>query len=835
MQRIVSRFHATSTRTTGPSVASGQHHAVRRGRGRELRAAVPGLTALVVAVALCAPVATPVLAEQPRKPNSAAVDLPPVPPLDPSLNTDSGYGRLAAIVRDRTLVALRILFSLSDGDIIATDGPITAEESVESGALVQFPDLTLRAGTATGSPYLIAIGDLEVGATDTAGGGIEYLARINDPITIYASGKEIASLSFGKLTLNGESHPDSILLGNDTFVFEDMMLRVLDDVRSPLGVTIDEGTITARAEAADDGTLEGEATFDIQTLGVHRGDHESTIGLATFKGQTAYDGLPLDWLGLYEAVAQGGRLPNQQQIVGAMADLMMTHVLGRSDGTLEMTGLEVFISPTESVGIDRIGMEMEASEPLSGTPRGQMAMSLDGLRTKGPSLPVQVDLGALRMSVEGEGFDAARLRGFLGRYMSNLAPVIDLDEDEIEARMPEILEGMADDIASLVRDAALGQGESALSLSGLDIRERGRTVFGVETFDVTGGWVEDARGRLSGPSTLLLTGLEVNDPDSGPPVSVGRVLMDSMTEGFDLKSLREMMAQAIEAASTAGMIDDSAGNQVDPDQMMADLMQALSTVNENTAVAGGSINIAVDSIALGTEMNPMGGLESFTLDFDITPAEPGVEVSDAALSLSISGLDLGPMAAAAAPIDLIPTAASLALKGTDLPVPALSRLGLTEQMDPAGADARMEAELMRLLQSHGPTFSLDTLTVTAGGYGVDGSGQMVVSGMMPQQIQGTASLAVRGLDETMTLLQEQVRTNPALQQPLLALVALRGLGRTGAPGTHVYDLELSPEAGVLINGTPAAALMMGGPAGQQDGGMTAPPQTQGDDGPRKKP
>jgi hypothetical protein len=766
--------------------------------------------------------------------------MPPMPALDPALNTEVGYGRLAAIVRERTMVALRILFSLTAGDIIATDGPVTAEETVEGGAMVTFPDLTLRAGSGSGAPYLVVIGDLEVGASDVAGGGVEYRARIDGPIDIFAGGEEIATLSFDTLILEGESHPDSILLGKDTFTLKDMVLTVLDNVRDPLEVTIGTGLLMADNTDAGDGTLGGEATFDFQTVGISRGEREPTIAMATFEGRTTYDGVPGAWLEVYEVMAGGERLPRQDEVISTVAALMGTNALGTSDGSMEMTGIEVYLSPTEAISFDRIGMEMMASEPVSGAPAGRMAMQMDGLRTKGPSLPVQVDLGALRMSIEGQGFDAARLRGFLASYMNAVAPILDLEPAEMEARAPELLEGMAGDTAALMRDVALGEGKSVLSLSGLDIREQGRTTFGIGTLDITGGWAEDDRGRLSGPATMLITDLAVNDPQAGMPVSVGRIAMDSQTDEFDLRAFREIAARAIEATSEA-----AANGAGDPMVMLDDLAESLNAINQNAAVAGGRVSIAVEAVELGTEMSPMGGLEGFTFDFDITPAEPGVEVADANLAMSMKGLDPGPMAAAAAPPALIPTGAALALKGTSLPVPALSRLGMSDPMGTGATDANMEAELARLLETHVPTFDLSALTVDADAFDVDGSGQVTVAGMMPQQVQGTISLALRGLDETMTLLQERVQSDPSLQEPLLVLVALRGLGRPGAPGTHVYDIELSPEAGVLINGTPAAAMMMAPPPGQapgqapgqtpgqpDDGGMPAPAEPDG--APRKQ-
>jgi len=812
MRRGVSRFLAgpgAKRSSVAPLIAP----AMPQEPSQRLRRKGPAvsLAVAVAAFAVTAPVSAPSPAwaeDAPRKPRVMAVDLPPLPVLDSAVNPDIGLGPMAALVRQRVLASIRLLGNLTEGDVIATDGPISVEETVEGGARLTFPELTVRTGTLEGGPTVLAVGDLVVDASRTQGGGVEYRYTVPNPITVYQEGSQSAEVTFDTLSVRGEIPPDSDspIMGTETITIGDATITVDDGIDEPVSITVKATTLSTTFEANGNGTLQGNLMAKMQGIGLTRGAHEPTIAIAAIDARYAFDSVPVATMDYQNALLVSEPMLNEPDLMQKASQLIAAEVAGNVVGHAEMTGFEVYLSPTDSVTIDRIGMGIEVHETPGSTPSGKNSFSLDGLRTKGRTLPILVDLGALRMSVEGEDLDTPRMRGFLAEYLSAFGPILALEESEQEDQFETAMEGLVPSLATLVREMGIGKGSSELAFSGLNIRQQGLTVFGIDTLDLTSGWDEDERGRLSAPSNLVVTGLQVNDPEASPPVRVGRVVLDSTTEGYDLNVAREMAAQALETIADTGV--DGFENEGGAANVH-DMMTKLENLNATAAMAGGTMTLTIENVAVGSPMNPLGGLAGLTFSFGMTPAEPGVEVADANLSLSMTGLDAGPMAALVAPVELIPTESAVALNGSNLPLPALLRFASTNSMDPGASSSedQMVADIVRLLEVNRPVFDLTTLTMGAPAYGVNGNGQVTVSGLEPQQTEGAISITIDGLNGVMALLQERVKTDPSMQEPLMGLVGLRGMGRPGAPGTYLYDIELSPQAGVLVNGMPIGALM----------------------------
>ncbi|MQX37465.1 hypothetical protein [Roseospira navarrensis] len=780
------------------------------------KGAAAGVAAGLAVAAVAAPPAV-AQSEAPRKSQGSrvAANLPALPVLDPALNPDVGVGLLAAQVRERILLSLRLMFSATQGDVFATDGPITAEETPEGGAFITFPELTLRVYSAAGFPTLISVGDLEVGASNRPDGDIEYQYRLDAPITVFSEEGKVGEITYDTISARGLIRPDQPFFGDDSLTLKGISVSVAEDTRDPVVFTIGDGTLTLESTVSDSGRFNADLAAQMTDVGIAQGEHDPTIAITGMDATLTYDDVPAGYMDLFRMMGTDPRLPTYEQMMDRMGRVYSTEVLGTSEASLDLSGIEIYLSPAESVTFDTIGMEMTASEVAGGTPSGRFAFSLDGLRTRGATLENQVDLGALRMSTEGEGLGTERLRAFMGAFMPLANEMQVYSQANADAEMPEppppeLMSRMFGLYAGLIRDMRLGSVNSEILMSGLNVRERGQPVFALERMELTGGLEEDERGFADGPSRLMMTGLEINDAEAGPPVSIGLVDVDTMTEDLDLPALREMAAQSLEAFQAE--LDARGVDAMASDAPFLKILEILSAINETATVAGGTAKIRIEDVAIGTDMNPMGGLAAFGLDFGMPAAAPGVDVTDATLSMDMKGLDLGPMAAMAAPPEIIPSEASFTLDGSRLPIPALSRMGMGDPMNPGASEADMEAEMARLLQTHRPVFDLESLTIGAPAYRVEGGGNVAVSGMMPQQVAGGFSLSVSGLDETMALLQERAKTDPTMQQPLLVLVALRGLARQDSPGSHLYDIEISPQQGVLINGTPAAALMMGGGA-----------------------
>lgn len=731
-----------------------------------------------------------------------ASDMPELPALDPALNPESPEGRMAALVRHRVVGMITMLGSMTKGDIVATDGPITARPSAEGGVRVTFKDLTVRAFSATGSPVVMAVGDVVVDASDAdTEGAVTYEYSISGPVQLYQGGRKIGAISMGGFLAKGDIDPDTPMLGRDELSLESIRLDVDDVAREPVFVTIGSLTALSESDVDDDDTINALIEMTLNDLGIGRGGRSPTVRMAETRVSSAYDALPVAWLQVFDLIASATRLPTQEEILALNGRLLRDTTLGLSEGTIETTGLEVFISPDESVTVDRLFLETVIEEPQGGDPaNGSMDLAMDGLRTKGVNLETAVDLGALRLSLEGEGLDAEMLRVFLA------------DGSDLMSAMPTSLPGqpppppppgwenkMLGLFAPLVRDMGIGEAEWALSLAGLAVRAERREVFALGSMTVEGGWDENDTGLVDVPGRLEMTDLMVVNQDSGLPISIDSLVTDILAKDLDLASLRSMAVLAM----------DSYGVDEQPPEP-----GALQAIVDAMVYGGGHTDLSVKGVLVGTEQAPMGGLGSMALRIEMDSAPSGADVTNGSLSLQMDGLNAGPMATAAVPADLLPGGAGIGLAMTNLPVPVIMRM----QMDFASLMEGTEPEpelsedqVMALVMQHQPSFDLETVSLEAPAYSVSGSGRIKTDPTSPVMFGGSVSLQVRGLDDTLAVVQERARIDPSMQQAVPALIALRGLGRVEQQGTHIFDLVLSPEQGVLINDVPAAMLMMQGP------------------------
>lgn len=729
-------------------------------------------------------------------------DIPPLPRLAPGLDTEIGIGRTADLVRARVVGLISLIGTLTEGDIIATDGPITATETPDGGARVLFKDLTIRAGASAGVPIVVALGDITVDAARAGDGdAVTYRATVPGPMLIYVDDMPMAELSARSIALAGEINPNHPVLGDDTITVQGFAARAQAPGGDAPSLTVDGIEIESASGLADDGSLAADMAITLTSVGISEGEREPTVKMANVTMDATYKDVPGAWVDVLDLLSARDGFVTMPAMVEAIARVMGGHALGYNGGGFEITGLEVFVTPTESLTIDRLGMEGVFDEPADGMASGEGELVMDGLRTRGQSLPVAVDLGALRVGFDGSGLDMGRLRAFLADIMHaiSVVPMKPEDMDQITPEMEaQLEERMLNGVIGLLRDMAIGEGEGSMSLSGLAVRSPQAPLMGLESMELSGGWAEDDAGLLDTPVKFSLKDLAINDPDLGMPMRIGRVVIESSAEDLDLASLRALSVAAIESFAKTDTPPSPA---------------VVTEIADGMTMAGGVLRIALEDILLGSEMNPMGGLKMANLSLELAPAPPGQEVQDLDVSFSMSELDAGPMAAMAAPAEIIPTAADLALTLADLPFPGIMRLGMTTSSDPMAADQIMQQGSMELVMRNKPGLRLAGLTLSAPELSIDGDGTLDMVGPSPDALQGKFALAIKGLDAAMALLQERAKSDPAMQQPMMVLVALRGLGNVSSPGTHVYDIEVSPQE-MLINGTPASQ-MMGPPPAQQ--------------------
>lgn len=821
-------------RASGPALALPPRRPRVAARRRPVRAALAGLTA-AVALTITPVLAAPVHAETAARPaqtrNLAA--MPDLPRLDPGLDPALGIGRIADLVRQRVVGTLSLLGSPTAGDHILTDGPITAEDMPDGGARIVFPAVTMSTGAAAGLAVVIEVGDILAEATDIAGGGVTYRAAVPGPITVYHAGAPIAVLSTDGLTFSGDIDPDIPHFGTDSMTVKDVHLRIEDQAGAPLVLSAARASLTARSGQARNGTLDADLTITAGEVGAARGERDPTIRITDLQSRTRYSGVPGPWLDVLELMAPTETLPDTRTVLTTMAGVLRDHPLGRMEASINAGGVDIIVEPGDMLSLEGVEVQATTDEPIGGVPQGDLSLTLTGMTSRGTGEPVAVDLGALRLRTEGQGLEVGRIRTLLGETLAGLAEAMPAgaagpEAEPDPAAWAALEQRLLTDLATLVGTLNVGAADSRLDLSGLRVRRGPAQVVALDSLSLSGGYAHGADGLMDGPTRLELGGLFVDDPTLGLPWQLASLRLDSTVEDVDIGALQAVARAAIAEATEAAP-------PLDPATMAA--------IADRMTVAGGTLDVDLGGLMLGTEMNPMGGLAAAQLSAGVTPAPPGTPVADARLSLSLDGLDAGPFAALLLPAELTPTAATLALHALRLPLPAISRLGFGTSTDPDDADARLDQATAALLESHRPAAEMETLRVTAPTFAIDADGRLDITGPSPDASTGRLSLAFRGLDRVMDILKARVESDPTLRDPLLMLIALRGLGRTGAPGTHLFDIEMTAEAGVTINGTPATVLLGAAMGPMQDEAPPAPdapvtPAPQPDapkGGPRKTP
>ncbi|MBB4265065.1 hypothetical protein [Roseospira visakhapatnamensis] len=727
--------------------------------------------------------------------------LPELPVLDRTLSPNSPEGRMATLVRDRVVGAISMLGSLTTGDIIATDGPIMAEPSADGGVRVTFKDLTIRAYSSTGAPVVMAAGDLVVDASDAdSGGAVAYTFSVPGPVQLYQNGLRIGAIAMDRFLAEGLIDPEAPMMGRDSVVVDGLRLDVDAGEGEPVFVTVESLIATADSDIVEDGMIDGAVSMTLGDLRTGRGERSPTVRIAETELISTYEAVPGTWKQVIDLVAATTRLPTEKEVLALYSQLMRDTTLGISDGSIESTGIEFFITSDDSVTIDRVFMDSEVAEPQDDDPAsGRISMALDGLRTKGATLDDGVDLGAFRFDMDGEGLNSAALRLFMADMMDVAATIETPVPGEPPPPLPPGLENqMLTQVARLAKDLDIGQAEWSMSLAGLAVRDEGEAVFGLGSMTTNGRWDENDAGLVDLPGRWELADLLIVDQDNGLPIRMDSLVMETLTEDFDLASLRSMAVLAMDSFRATGQPPEPG---------------AVQAIADGMVFGGGFTDLSVKGVRIGTDQTPMGGLESSALRIEADAAPADVDVTDARVRFDMAGLDTGPMAAAAVPSDILPKAAGLSLDMTDVPLPALTRQSFDFDALMTGPEPVLfgNQAFMDLIRTHKPTFDVDGISVTAPAYDIDGAGEIITDPASPLMFGGGVSFTVSGLDETLAVVQERARTDPSLQEAVLVLVALRGLGRVEEPGAHVFDLTLSAEQGVLINEVPMGMLMMAGP------------------------
>ncbi|MDE0417027.1 MAG: hypothetical protein OXI95_08860 [bacterium] len=326
--------------------------------------------------------------------------------------------------------------------------------------------------------------------------------------------------------------------------------------------------------------------------------------------------------------------------------------------------------------------------------------------------------------------------------------------------------------------------------------------FSVDQVALRSSLQEDRDGKWSGPGSMSVEGvrLALNGFDG---LGLARLDAEVAYGGWDLVFLAAATEafQEIEGTEPPGedWMEETAARLADLAMARAPLMESVSmTVDLSDFFLRDPDSLqefSFDAVNFGTVME---GLDTDAASFV-------VEYGHAGLTVPVGSLEG----------DLVPHDVDLRLAFRDLPSLDLAVLGgdmfrnaLNDLVPFDARDFGMLA-LQHVLRA-GSVFEIERLGYESAALRADLAGRFTASGQSPMMAVGTARLEVLGLDGLAEHLAGMAASGDAgAQETAQVLAAMQAMGRRVEEASavrHVYDLELTPEGRILLNGND-----MGGP------------------------
>lgn len=268
-------------------------------------------------------------------------------------------------------------------------------------------------------------------------------------------------------------------------------------------------------------------------------------------------------------------------------------------------------------------------------------------------------------------------------------------------------------------------------------------------------------GLWSGRLSLAIDGLSLKDPMGVDRLAVKRLRLDGGADGLDMRRMGELLA-----SGDRGQLD----RLVRTADLSADI-EGFRQVRDD-----------------GTRSALATGKGKLTLS--------GLNAAKAALALDWTHDGLDHSGPGIAP-GLLPVQAQVTVNGTALPKALLTGAKPVEGWTPLLAASGSRVKISRLFLTNPQSTIL--------GQGDFRYGPGNVSG-----IEGQAALSLRGVDKIIAGVNQAMGARGA--GLAIGLYALQGLGRVepGRQGTtHQYDLTITPQGQVTLNGTDATSLFKG--------------------------
>ncbi len=321
-----------------------------------------------------------------------------------------------------------------------------------------------------------------------------------------------------------------------------------------------------------------------------------------------------------------------------------------------------------------------------------------------------------------------------------------------------------------------------------------------------------AEGLTDQTSMMRAQGLRALIPLQGT-FQIEEILGESEFKGLDMAAYRAL------AEEMRALDGGASGQGAPPDRAaLAKLIERLRDINvfPRRAVE----RVEVRGIALADPANnPVFRLEE--IEIDSTGEDLSGPLAAGSMGMRYGGLRIEEPGPAQA---LVPTDAGFILSIERVPMRALWQLLLTgmaltvaapeSNPDANALSEAMGSEIMDAMTKAGTRFLLDRLHTESPSGQIDGKGLFEMDATTPVGVKGGLELTITGLDRMITV-ASQAAGNGAEGQPgaaggVMFLMILKGMARreAGANGAPVdrFDIRLSPEGQLLVNGQPMGML-----------------------------
>ena len=376
------------------------------------------------------------------------------------------------------------------------------------------------------------------------------------------------------------------------------------------------------------------------------------------------------------------------------------------------------------------------------------------------------------------GLGNYRLERFSGVWSSAMANFLDLDF-------------VASGIEVLLPDANF-----ALALKKMTMTARSSAA--------AGGRIDQTTSFLAGPLRALM-------PLYGT-VEIDEIRSDSEFAGMDLaayRSLAEEMAKVRQAGKgktpdrkqVAALIERMAEIDIFPERVLERMqLRGLSMIDQNEQPVFRLEEAEVDSAArdLRTPLGAgslglrYGGLAMQSADGLGNPAFRRLVPHDAGFILSVERFPTQPL------WRILLSMLALQVASGDSPPDSQDLAPL------------MGSQILTAMQEAGTVFRLERFHLDAESGRISGEGAVTLGGATPIGATGRATFQIVGLDEMMAIAMSGSAGQPNAAGGAMFFMMLKGMARReiGPDGKTVdyFDIELTPDGQILVNGRPAGLM-----------------------------